>query len=97
MTNNTELESPANEKMDKTKALILAGVVLWPSFLVSVAATIFFFSMFDPKTLGEVTTWPISLDRGTGYTIGFFLFWLMTLASSVTSAWLLITQHHKIV
>ena len=56
--------------------------VLWPSFLTSGVATILFFTAFDPHILslsggfGEVS-------RLGGYSIGFFLFWLLT---SVTCA-----------
>lgn len=56
--------------------------VLWPSFLTSGLATILFFTAFDPEILslssgyGEIT-------RLGGYSIGFFLFWLLT---SVTGA-----------
>ena len=56
--------------------------VLWPSFLTSGVATILFFTAFDPQILslsggfGEVS-------RLGGYSIGFFLFWLLT---SVTCA-----------
>ena len=56
--------------------------VLWPSFLTSGVATILFFTAFDPTILslsggfGEVS-------RLGGYSIGFFLFWLLT---SVTCA-----------
>ena len=83
--------------MDKTKCIIIAGAVLWPSFILSVGASIFFFSMFDPETLSQITTWRIYLDRGLGYTLGFFLFWLLTIGSSLTTSWLLITQHKKVV
>lgn len=56
--------------------------VLWPSFLTSGVATILFFTAFDPTILslsggfGEIS-------RLGGYSIGFFLFWLLT---SVTCA-----------
>ena len=51
--------------------------VLWPSFLTSGVATILFFTAFDPQILslsggfGEIS-------RLGGYSIGFFLFWLLT-------------------
>jgi hypothetical protein len=56
--------------------------ILWPSFLTAGLATILFFTAFDPQLLlllsghGEIS-------RLGGYTIGFFLFWLLT---AVTSA-----------
>ena len=65
------------------------GAILWPSFLSACIGSMFFFAMFDPVELGKVTTWPIELDRHWGYTIGFFLLWLLTLSASITT-WLLL-------
>jgi hypothetical protein len=60
-----------------------AGAVLWSSFLAACAGTMVFFAMFDPARLAEITTWPVSIDRRWGYTIGFFAFWLLTACSSL--------------
>ena len=54
--------------------------ILWPSFLLAGVATGLFFSAFDPYELfpfGEDT----GLSRMGIYTIGFFLFWVLTAAS----------------
>ncbi len=51
--------------------------VMWPSFLTASAATIIFFTLFDPNDLGMIGGFP-SLTRIGGYTIGFFCFWLLT-------------------
>lgn len=51
--------------------------VLWPSFLTSSAATILFFTAFDPRELLMYTSMA-ELSRMGAYTIGFFLFWLLT-------------------
>lgn len=51
--------------------------VLWPSFLTAALATIVFFTVFDPVLLGELAGYG-SVSRLGGYTIGFFLFWLLT-------------------
>ncbi|MDZ7803564.1 hypothetical protein [Thiohalophilus sp.] len=51
--------------------------VLWPSFLTAALATIVFFTAFDPVQLGEVAGYG-AVSRLGGYTIGFFLFWLLT-------------------
>lgn len=61
------------------------GTTLWPSFLVAGIASIAFFGNIDPETLRVQTlpTWNIS--RLGGYTIGFFMFWAVGLASSVLS------------
>jgi hypothetical protein len=69
-----------------------AGAVAWPSFLAAATATMFFFAMFDPVRLGEIITLPFELSRPMGYTIGFFLFWLLTALSSYLTALLLLTR-----
>jgi len=55
--------------------------VLWPSFLVACAAEALFFTLFDP---GDLAVFGETLSAGhmAVYSIGFFLFWLMTAASS---------------
>lgn len=67
-----------------------AGAVLWSSFLAACVGTMVFFAMFDPVELGEITTWPIKLNREWGYTLGFFGFWLLTSLSSFITAILLL-------
>jgi len=60
--------------------------VLWPSFLTAGAATILFFTAFDPQLLMNVGGYePIS--RLGGYTIGFFLFWLLTASTCVLTCY----------
>ena len=56
--------------------------VLWPSFLTSGLATILFFTAFDPQHLLMETDFA-EMSRLGAYTIGFFLFWLLT---TITSA-----------
>jgi hypothetical protein len=72
--------------------LEVAGAIVWPSFLAAAAATMVFFAMFDPVRLGEIITLPFELNRLQGYTMGFFLFWLLTTLSSYLTALLLLTQ-----
>jgi hypothetical protein len=71
--------------------LEIMGAIIWPSFLAAAAATMVFFAMFDPARLSDIITLPIELNRLQGYTIGFFLFWLLTALSSYLTA-LLLTQ-----
>jgi cytosine/uracil/thiamine/allantoin permease len=71
--------------------LEIVGAIIWPSFLAAAAATMVFFAMFDPARLAEIVTLPTKLSRPQGYTIGFFLFWLLTALSSYLTA-LLLTQ-----
>ncbi|MCB1803033.1 MAG: hypothetical protein KDI82_15185 [Gammaproteobacteria bacterium] len=51
--------------------------VMWPSFLTAAAATIIFFTLFDPVALGQIGGFP-DITRMGGYTVGFFCFWLLT-------------------
>lgn len=56
--------------------------ILWPSFLTSGVATILFFTAFDPERLLMDTDFA-EMSRLGAYTIGFFMFWILT---TVTSA-----------
>lgn len=69
---------PATEP-DKNQLPLIQQIVsvMWPSFLTASAATIIFFTLFDPVQLGEMAGVP-ELTRTGGYTIGFFCFWLLT-------------------
>ena len=54
--------------------------VLWPSFLTAGVATILFFTAFDPQLIMVASGYG-EISRLGGYTIGFFLFWLLTSSS----------------
>ena len=58
------------------------GAVLWLSFLMATAATGVFFSILDPDDLRYCVPFP-EVSRMAAYTIGFFLFWLLTAAAGV--------------
>ncbi len=58
------------------------GAVMWLSFLLAAIATGVFFSAIDPEELRFCVTFP-EVNRTGAYTIGFFLFWLLTAASGV--------------
>ena len=51
--------------------------VLWPSFLTSGIATGLFFTAFDPQEL-VLLSGQLEISRIGAYSIGFFLFWLLT-------------------
>jgi hypothetical protein len=60
--------------------------VLWPSFFAAGVASMVFFAIVDPSELAAMT-WPhLSISREAGYTIGFFMFWACTFASSLFTA-----------
>ena len=69
---------PASER-DKNQLPVVQQIVsvMWPSFLTASAATIIFFTIFDPTELGMIGGFP-NITRIGGYTIGFFCFWLLT-------------------
>jgi len=60
--------------------------VLWPSFLTAGAAMILFFVLFDPDDLLMI----LGHEGGSRlavYTIGFFLFWIVTIVSSLLTCY----------
>ena len=69
------------------------GAVLWPSFFAAGVATMVFFAMFDPVELARLAWIGVEIDRKTGYTVGFFLFWACTFSASLFTSILMRTQH----
>ena len=62
-------------------------LVLWPSFLIAGIAEGLFFTIVDPQQLylfGE----PVDYSDVATYSIGFFGFWLICAASSLTTIFL---------
>ncbi|MBI4695157.1 MAG: hypothetical protein HY749_14145 [Gammaproteobacteria bacterium] len=60
------------------------AAVLWISFLMAAVATGAFFSVIDPMELRYCVSFP-EVSRLGAYTIGFFLFWLLTGISCLLS------------
>jgi len=52
--------------------------VLWPSFLTAGIATIFTFTFFDPQEIVACMGHNVTINRLGIYSLGFFLFWLLT-------------------
>lgn len=65
------------------------GAILWPSFFAAGVATTVFFAVVDPEELNQITWTNLQLSRQGGYTLGFFMFWLCTAASSLFT-WVLL-------
>ncbi|WP_062351329.1 hypothetical protein [Pseudoxanthomonas mexicana] len=65
------------------------GAVLWPSFFAAGVATMVFFAFVDPLTLRDMTFPDLAISRELGYSLGFFMFWLTTAASSLFT-WILL-------
>lgn len=60
--------------------------ILWPSFLVAGVADLIFITLFDPLEImyrGEA----LIEHRIGAYTIGFFVFWLLGIASSMMTCY----------
>jgi hypothetical protein len=65
--------------------------VLWPSFLTAVVATGVFFSAFDPDDLFPFGA-DLEISRLGVYTIGFLLFWLVSIISGIGTLYFAITN-----
>ena len=61
--------------------------VIWPAFLVAGAAELVFFSVFDPFDLHFFGA-PLEMSRQAIYTMGFFGFWALGIASSALTIFL---------
>lgn len=72
---NTNLQTESKDTGIPVIQRVIA--VLWPSFLTAGIATALFFTVFDPDELLVLTGY-IEISRMGAYTIGFFLFWLLT-------------------
>lgn len=60
---------------------------------MAAVATMVFFAMIDPELLSGTTSPGWNISRETGYAIGFFGFWALTLATSFLSIFLVRTEH----
>ena len=65
------------------------GAILWPSFFAACVATMVFFAFVDPIALRDMTFPELPMSRMTGYSVGFFMFWLATASSSLFT-WILL-------
>jgi hypothetical protein len=61
--------------------------VLWPAFLIAGVAEAVFFTVFDPFELHFFGA-PLELSRSAIYTMGFFGFWALGIASSALTVFL---------
>ena len=68
---------PMEKKMPEIPVIQRIIAVLWPSFITSGIATGLFFTLFDPIELMSLTG-QAEISRMGAYSIGFFLFWLLT-------------------
>lgn len=68
--------------------------ILWLSFLMAGIATGVFFSAIDPMELRACIDFP-EIGRIGAYTVGFFLFWLLTASSSLLSCYFILPRKGK--
>jgi hypothetical protein len=66
--------------------------VLWPSFIVAGVAEALFFTAFDPMDLALFGS-PVTWSRTAVYSVGFFVFWAVTAASSAFTCFLQRSAH----
>lgn len=71
--------TPDNEQDIPTIQKVVS--VLWPSFLTAGVATILTFTAFDPQEIAVCMGHGEAVSRLGAYTMGFFLFWLLTSSS----------------
>jgi len=65
--------------------------VIWISFLSAAVGTMVFFAVFDPVDLSGIFGAGLEIDRNAGYAAGFFFFWVLSLACSGVTAFLVRT------
>ena len=75
---NEEVEQKDEEKIPCVQRV---SAILWPSFIAAGIANSFFFTFFEPQALLYAGGYPEISNIGV-YSIGFFLFWLLTSLSS---------------
>ncbi len=71
------------------------AAILWPSFLCAGVATMVLFAFVDPVELHAISFPDWHMSRMAGYSIGFFMFWAVTAASSFAT-WLLLRRRAMI-
>ena len=76
---------------DKIPPSQQAIAVLWPSFLTAIIVTGVFFSAFNPKDLVPFNL-DIDISPLAAYSIGFFIFWMLAIASSLGTLYFTISN-----
>jgi hypothetical protein len=64
--------------------------IVWPAFLVAAVLEMVVFAVVDPSTLHWFGQ-PVSISSEAVYTLSFFVFWGMTMASSALTVLLAIS------
>jgi hypothetical protein len=82
------MDSVTPDRIPPTQQAI---AVLWPSFLIAIVATGVFFSAFNPKDLVPFNL-DIDISPLAAYSIGFFIFWMLTIISSLGTLYFTISN-----
>lgn len=77
------------QRWSRNKQAVFA--VIWISFLCAAVATMVFFAVFDPVELGGLFDDDMDINRDAGYAVGFFFFWVLSIACSALTAFLVRT------
>ena len=72
------------------------AAIIWPAFISAAFATMLFFAFVDPGLIGESMTPAQDIDRMSGYALGFFFFWLITMVSSSISILLIRSYNRRV-
>jgi len=76
---------------DKIPPAQQAISVLWPSFLTAIVASGVFFSAFNPLDLVPFNL-DIDISPLAAYSIGFFIFWMLSIISSLGTLYFTISN-----
>ncbi len=76
---------------DKIPPAQQAMAILWPSFLTAIVATGVFFSAFNPNDLVPFNL-DIDISPLAAYSIGFFIFWILAIISSLGTLYFTISN-----
>lgn len=82
----TSLAAAPPHQNPKVNAQRLLWIV-WPAFVVAGVAEAIFFTLFDPFDLQFLGT-TLEISRPGVYTLGFFGFWMLGIASSALTVFL---------
>jgi len=78
----------SKEETQKVPTIQRIASILWPSFITAGIANSFFFTFFEPADLLYAGGYP-SMSNMAVYSIGFFVFWLVTMSSCFMTSYFL--------
>jgi len=82
------MDTPTPNKIPYIQQAI---AVLWPSFIVAIVASGVFFSALNPKDLIPFNL-DIDISPLAAYSIGFLLFWIIAIVSSLGTLYFTISN-----